>query len=337
MRAPVTCVVADLGGTFLRCAIVFADGSIGTIERFRLGGDALSRTSDIWTEVIDAIAGYVDRHYAKIPPSATIAFAFPGPIAGGKITSAPTVLGGETVTPDVRSLLAARTRREVIVVNDVSAAAWYFGDRISADRFVVVTVSSGIGAKIFDRRHPLGVLDDVPWSGEIGHLVVENHPDAPICDCGGLGHLGALSSARGFERQARLAAAIDPASFSRSANVTHFGATPATLNNEEHLVPALRADDPWSLALLRSAIRPLAQVLRILCVGSGLDAIVLMGGFVEALGEPYAALVRDAVGMLSDCGPARPDMPTPIFLVGAGEEPSLIGAAAYARAYRLVS
>jgi predicted NBD/HSP70 family sugar kinase len=335
---PVTpCVVADLGGTFLRCAIVVGD-AIGNLERIRLPGSADSGRETIWPDIVEIIGAYVARHAEDISPASSIAFAFPGPIVDGGIpASAPTVLGGNGSIPDVRALLSYRTRRDVVILNDVSAGAWYFSQRAPANRFVVVTISSGIGAKIFDRRHPLGVLDDVPSAGEIGHLVVDDDRAAPLCDCGGRGHLGAIASARGFERAVRIAALSDGPGFGRSLNVTRFGATAQKLTNEAHLVPALQAGDPWTVALLRSAVRPLAGVLRTLCVANGLDAIMLMGGFAQALGETYRSLVANAVGSLSDAGPARRDFTHRVFLAAAGEEPSLVGAAAYERMSRLVS
>jgi len=62
-----------------------------------------------------------------------------------------------------------------------------------------------------------------------------------------------------------------------------------------------------------------------------------MGGFAQALGEQYRSLFEDAVGMLSDRGPARADLRSGIILARADEEPSLVGAAAYARMNRFVS
>ncbi len=326
-----TCIVVDLGGTFLRCGLIAEDEALVAVERFRLPGDASSRTETIWPQIVDAIAGYAARHRAKMSLSAPIAFAFPGPIASGRVTVAPTVRGGSFALPDIRAMLADRTRRDVALINDVSAAAWYFGGRFTAERFVVVTISSGVGAKIFDRRHPLGVLDDVPSAGEIGHLVVDPRRAAPLCDCGGRGHLGTFASARGFERGARLAATRDLNAFAHSAAALQFGATTATLNNEAHLVPAVQADDPWSLSLLRESIRPLAIVVRTLCVGSGLDGIVLMGGFVQALGERYRVPFEEAMFSHSDVGPARTNGQMSIVITRPGEEPSLSGAAAFLR------
>lgn len=108
------------------------------------------------------------------------------------------------------------TRRPVVMLNDLSAAAWHLAESTPLNRFLVVTVSSGIGSKIFGRCHPLGVIDDLPYAGEIGHVVVDESSDTLVCDCGGRGHLGAIASGRGIERSARRQAALFPAAFERS-------------------------------------------------------------------------------------------------------------------------
>ena len=149
---------------------------------------------------------------------------------------APTVAGSTAALPDLQSILVNRTGRAVHILNDISAAAWQVSTTLAAKRFMVVTVSSGIGSKIFDRSSSQGVLDDVPYAGEIGHLTVDEAPDAPRCDCGGSGHLGAIASGRGIERQARRLAQSDPA-FRQSVCALQLGGIPETLNNEEHLVP----------------------------------------------------------------------------------------------------
>ena len=116
---------------------------------------------------------------------------------------------------------------------------------------MVVTISSGIGSKIFDRKHPSGVIDSPAWAGEIGHVIADESPDAPRCDCGGLGHLGAIASGRGIERAARRCAMGEPDSFARSMCAVLYGATAFTLNNEEHIVPAAMSGDKWCLEVIR--------------------------------------------------------------------------------------
>src|SRR5262249_33551875 len=157
-----------------------------------------------------------------------IVFSFPGPVAGHRtVLAAPTLFGRETNLAHLAEDLERATGRQVRLVNDVSAAAWYFSTRTTARRFFVVTVSSGIGSKLFDRAHSHVVIDDPPYAGEIGHMVVNSGPEAQLCDCGGFGHLGAIASGRAIEKTARrLSPAIS-----------------TELTNEEHVIPAARAGD----------------------------------------------------------------------------------------------
>jgi predicted NBD/HSP70 family sugar kinase len=320
----------------LRCGIADGQGELTSVERMRLRGDADSRGASVWHEIIEAISVYAARTAPLVSADAPIAFAFPGPVLRGRIpTAAPTVRGGPASLPDISGILAARTQREVLLVNDVSAAAWYFSERTRARRFAVVTVSSGIGAKIFDRAHPLGVFDDVPYAGELGHTVVDAAPDAVMCDCGGRGHLGAIASARGIERGARLRAREDPETFARSACAL-FGATADSLTNEAHLVPSIRAGDRWATELLRRSLVPLSRTLETLAVGCGLDEVILMGGFVQQLGDVYRCALRDILAGLGSRGPAKLDLDNLLRIVQPHDEPSLAGAAAYARLTRAV-
>src|SRR5262249_15592030 len=163
----------------------------------------------------------------------------------------------------------------------------HLSTKTAARRFLVVTVSSGIGGKMFDRGHAAGVIADPPYAGEIGHVVVDDRDDAAPCGCGGGGGPGGnLSRGGGGERGrggrrglAGEAAARDPKSCARSLGATLLGARPATLTNEEHLAPAARAGDPWALAVVREGAAPLARVLVTLITGAGLEKVFLIGGF----------------------------------------------------------
>jgi predicted NBD/HSP70 family sugar kinase len=199
---------------------------------------------------------------------------------------------------------------------------------VAARRFMVVTVSSGIGSKIFDRCHPKGVLDDVVYAGEIGHLVVDESPSAPECDCGGKGHLGAIASGRGIERRARRLAQSTP-SFVQSACAAQFGATPETLNNEEHLVPAARLGDCWALGVVRQCTEPLARVLLAAVFAAGLERVVVIGGLALSLGEVYRDLLQEAVGKRCDYRMMSGRLGE--MIVMGDKDACLLGAAAYAR------
>jgi glucokinase len=181
------------------------------------------------------------------------------------------------------------------MLNDMSAAAWRVSATSKAKRFVVVTISSGIGSKVFDRTSCLGVLDDVPYAGEIGHVVVDSSHGAPQCDCGGTGHLGAIASGRGIERAARQRAAHDGEAFRNSLCASKFGASSTDLNNEEHLVPAALAGDEWALGVIFRCTEPLAKTLAALTAAMGLDLIAVVGGFAQSLGSVYLEILEKSM------------------------------------------
>ena len=282
----------DLGGTYLRCGTV-QHGALSALERVRL--DVLAADGEgVWTAVLEHMAQYVGRAGLGARSAWEIVVSFPGPVLNGSSAlCAPTVRGNGSTTIDFAARLEAITNLPVTLINDVSAATWFLQRRIDADRFAVVTVSSGIGSKLFDRAAGV-VLDHLPYSGEIGHVVVDDDPAAPFCDCGGRGHLGGIASGRGTERLARTIARTDVESF-RASLAASFGTDIEQLTNEDHLVPAARLGDEWTWRVIRTAMRPLAATLASLTYAAGLQRIVVIGGFAQALGRRYASELEDAI------------------------------------------
>jgi len=325
-------ILFDLGGTHLRCAVSGEHGSLTNYYRSRIrtfldGHEARV----VWDNILSEMTDYIESVTGRLDYRTPVFLAFPGPIdAHQRIMHAPTVTGSHAV-PDLRAELMSLTARDVYILNDVSAAAWYFGERLTIGRFMVITVSSGIGSKIFDRRHPEGVLDRLPYAGEIGHFIVDENPDAPRCDCGGIGHLGAIASGRGVERRALHCARLDMPSFERSACVRDFNASLTSLSNEQHLVPAAKAGDEWALRVIRESTRPLARILNCMVLGMGLDGIVIIGGFALSLGSVYLDLVCDLMVECCDYPVLSSYLPELIRLGDVNDEACLKGTAAYAR------
>ncbi|HEY1883274.1 MAG TPA: ROK family protein [Candidatus Cybelea sp.] len=282
-------IAVDAGGTHLRLAVASDDGELHSYARRKISNfHPAANGAELWESILDSIAGYVRDASRDNDTGDAIAFSVPGPVvAGCRLLAAPTILGARAgPIPDIAGELQSRTGRRVHLINDVSAAAWYLSQRLDAERFFVVTVSSGIGGKLYDRRHPDRVLD-TGFAGEIGHIVVDTSPEAPACDCGGRGHLGAISSGRGTQRLARRMARAQPAAFASSRIARRDGAGPAEITNEEHLIPAALAGDAWALSIIRTAAQPLARVLSSLVAAAGLDRIVAIGGFAQRLGPVY--------------------------------------------------
>lgn len=325
-------IVFDAGGTYLRSGALLAGGELRQYGKRRLknhlGGCA---PGEIWSDLSAAILGILKERAPHAPRSLPLVIAFPGPVTRtGRVLSAPSLTGQAGCPYELGAELGRLTGHPVHLLNDMSAATWYLGTRSPSGRFLAVTVSSGIGSKIYDQSRSPAVLDDVPHAGEIGHLVVDDAADAPLCDCGARGHLGAIASGRGIERAARRAAREDPEGFRGSLCARDFGATPERLTNEEHLVPAAARGDAWALAVVRGCTAPLARTICAVLLGAGLDEVAVIGGFAQSLGQPYVRILGEELAKVATYELLRERAVGRIRLAEAGEETCLLGAAAYA-------
>ena len=282
-------------------------------------------------ELLELIRGYVASVADIVGPSDPIIIGFPGPIdSEGRVFAAPTIIGRQFSVPDFRTKVCSATSRPAFLLNDMSAAAWHLSCVTDSTRFIAVTVSSGIGSKLFDRTSSAGVIDDVPYAGEIGHVTVDSDPLALLCDCGSRGHLGAIASGRGMERAARRRAEEDKLAFSQSLCSRQFGAISTKIDNENHLVPAALEGDAWALGVIRQCTKPLAQTLTSITVAAGLDRIVVAGGFAESLGPLYVEILRETMDK-PDSFPGFPVFDSRLIqLCRPDDEIYLLGAATYA-------
>src|SRR5437762_9651069 len=200
--------------------------------------------------------------------------AFAGPIdPAGNVLAAPTLWGARLTSPYPLGQDIARRwpNARVGILNDVTAAGYRYL-RSSGDDFCIVTVSSGIGNKVFANGRPLVGKNGL--GGELGHLRVDDSEGAPICECGGRGHLGAVSSGRAVLACARKA---------RSEALT-----------SGDLVAAFHRNDLWAVRTIERGAGPLGWALAAMHLGVGIERFVLVGGFALALGERYRRLVAEA-------------------------------------------
>ena len=273
-----TDLVFDIGGTTWRAAAW--DGS-GLSRREELEARPLIGTDD---PVEGLIRGLEDLGRAVLGASATpdrVGIAFPGPVdERGRVQAAPT-LWGEALAASVslgERVSQALSGAPVTVANDLTAAGYRY--LRGTEDYALVTVSSGIGNKVFSSGHPL--LGPKHRGGEIGHWRVEEALDAPECDCGGRGHLGAVASGRAtpwaFQRAV--------AEFPELLNVSPLGRTGAPPSNEQ-LAEAYRAGDPLAAQVVEIGARALGSALAVLHVGVGVERFVIIGGFARALGPDY--------------------------------------------------
>ncbi|MCM8780818.1 MAG: UTP--glucose-1-phosphate uridylyltransferase, partial [Candidatus Omnitrophica bacterium] len=205
-------MVFDIGGTSIRAGIFTSEKRI--IDFLKIDSPNLNRLkgnlSDMQSELVSRISDIVEelrsRHHNR--SLNTIGIAFAGPVnSEGLITGAATLWGkkGE----DIRYDLAVAIKQKVsnidnaYILNDNSAAALRYAHELDIEKLCVITIGSGISNKIYDKNHGGILMDEAGLTGEIGHMRIDFSPNAPICDCGKRGLLGALASGRAAERIAR--------------------------------------------------------------------------------------------------------------------------------------
>jgi C7-cyclitol 7-kinase len=322
--------VFDVGGTNLRGALYHAEGDRisreirrPTRSRWdhpdsspRLLQDELLRAL---RELTEAIAG--DRPQA-------LAVAFPGPVdARGRVLAAPTVWGPPAGEPfELQAVLQGLwPSAAVSVLNDLSAAGYRYLDPEHPD-LCLVTVSSGIGHKLFLDGRP--VVGRGGRGGEIGHHRVDPSPYAPLCECGGRGHLGALASGRGVLDLAWREARRDRDGFTRSALAPLVAGEPEAVDTHA-IAQAFRAGDAWTSAVVARGAEPLGLALAGLHTAVGVERFVVIGGFALALGEPYRRLLVEAAR--GGCWDLGQDWDEMIRLGCDDDRSGLIGAGRYAQ------
>ncbi|WP_225828540.1 ROK family protein [Streptomyces naphthomycinicus] len=325
MTADDVFTVLDVGGTTLRVGSwAPATGTLSRVRRVPVDGmhrDPGAPVAVVQQRVVEQIVREVAAHTGGRRPRA-LGVAFAGPItAAGLVLAAPTVWGRRGDPLPLGDLLTRRTGTPAVVVNDLTAAAWRYAATEPGD-FCLLTVSSGIGNKVFRGGEVL--VDADGHGGELGHWVCDLSPDAPLCDCGARGHLGAIASGRGVLAATRRAAHTDGAGFRGSALAALCEGRAELIDNRA-VSEAVRASDPFSTDVLRGTLTPLAQALSGVFTSVGVCRYILMGGFALAVGEPYRRLLVAELVRLGCFGLGPAQIDAMVSLGVADDDHGLIG------------
>ncbi|WP_027342111.1 ROK family protein [Hamadaea tsunoensis] len=308
-------VVMDVGGTTTRTGHYLPDGRVTGVRRVPTAGIGLdpgTPVADLQRRVVEQIAAEAETTLIASGASA-VGIAFAGPVTtAGRVLAGPTVWGGGGVPIDLADLLRDRLGVPVTVVNDLTAAVWRYVSGPGEPPFCLVTVSSGIGNKVYwDGR----VLLDEGHGGELGHWTWRTDADAPPCDCGGRGHLGGIASGRGVLAAARSDARYDHVSYGPRDRLTN-----------EILVAAVRAGDPLATETLRTALRPLAAALTSVFCAIGVRRFRVIGGFATAIGARYAELLTEALHEAGCFGLSPAEIDGLVTMGEPDDDHSLLGA-----------
>jgi predicted NBD/HSP70 family sugar kinase len=324
-------LVLDVGGTNLRLGWYDpASGDIEGVVRHPVVNFLRMRGATV-EQVQEALLAQLRELCAQMAAAAprqvaAVGISFAGPVtADGLVMDAPTIWGRRGAPLALGTRLEAALGVPVHVINDVSAAAWRYAAAID-EPFCLVTVSSGVGNKV--HHHGATLVNRDGYGGEIGHLRVDFAPDAPLCDCGGRGHLGAVASGRGAVEVARRQALAEPERFaaSRLARLSPGGAGEITTHA---IVAALEDGDDFAERCVRHGAMHMARSLAALYAAIGVRRYLFMGGFAQALGQRYLDLLAEELREAGMFGIAPDRIRGLLLMAEADDDHGLIGAGRY--------
>ena len=274
----------DLGGTKILAAIFTPDGSV--ISRAK----QMTHAERGSAEVVDRMAEAVREAAADagIDPSALdgVGVGAPGPIGadGGIVQVAPNL--GWLEFP-LRDELARRLNRPVFLGNDVSVAV-LAEHQVGAGRgtrhMIGIWPGTGVGGGIVADGKLYGGAGQM--AGEIGHITVK--AGGPKCGCGGRGHLEALCSRTAIVKE--IAKHVKRGAKTELSKIAGKDLTQATSGD---LRKAVQRGDKLVIKVLDRTAKYLALGIASAANLLNPELVVLGGGVIEALGEPFVVRIRE--------------------------------------------
>lgn len=309
----------DLGGTKILAGVVSADHQI--LGRGKRNTPAKEGGAAITQAMIECVDEAIFSAGVAREDLVAGGIGSPGPLdvkAGVILFSANLNVKNYPIGPE----LSAYLNRPVLVQNDVHVAG-YAEFRLGAGRgyrdIIAAFVGTGIGGCVI-----LGgeiMTGSTGNAGEIGHMVVK--AGGPRCGCGAKGCMEALASKTAIQRRINKAV--------RRGIPTALGEKMVRKGGRlksGDLADAVAARDPVAVKAAQRAAHFLGLGLGGLVNVLGPEIVIIGGGVVNALGDPWVDLTRTAARtqILTD-----PDGQIKIERAALGDDAGILGAALLAR------
>lgn len=308
----------DLGGTFVKTALVSEDGQILAKTSLPSEGDkGPDRVMDVMAQSVDRV---VDE--AKINRSALRACGVgaPGPMnwRTGVVYSPPNLKGWKDVP--LSDAMGRRISMPVYVDNDANVACfgeYWSGAGQGVDSMCMLTLGTGVGGGIVVFGRLLRGIDGT--AAEVGHLKVQR--DGRPCGCGGNGCLESYASVTGLVRTAEegLSSGVESV-----LNELKAKGDPIT---GKRVSEAAEAGDAFARSVIEETGRWIGIGIASLINLLNPERIVIGGGMIDA-GEMLFKPMRETAAKEAFDVPAKR---AEIVTAALGGDAGVIGAAGCAR------
>jgi len=274
----------DLGGTKIYSTVVDDKGKILASARKKTKAELGFKS------VVTRIAKCIEEAVAKAgidyeTQVLTIGIGSPGPLdlTEGKIIETPNLKWKDA---PLRAKLEERLNKKVTIDNDCNVGIlgeYAYGAGHGAKHMIGLFIGTGIGGGIIiDGKLLHGYNQN---AGELGHVILD--PNGPLCGCGVNGHLEAFASRLAIEREIRVAElhGIPTKIFENGDKTERI--------RSKRIAEAFAAGDAAvKPAVIKSATYVGYAVASFLNIFNP-QVVVIGGGVVEAIGEPYVKVVRE--------------------------------------------
>lgn len=312
-------VGVDLGGTKILAGVVSADHRI--LGRGKRNTPAKEGGPAILQAMTECVNEALEASGVSRDDIAAAGIGSPGPLdvhAGVILFSANLNVKNYPIGPELSAVLD----RPVMVQNDVRVGG-YAEFRLGAGRgyrdVIAAFVGTGIGGCIIQGGEI--VSGSTGNAGELGHMVVK--AGGPLCGCGAKGCMEAMASKTAIQRRVNKAVrrgtpTVLTAKMARKGGRLKSG----------DLAEAVAAKDPVALRAVQRAAHYLGIGLGGLVNVLGPEIVIIGGGVVNALGDPWVDLARTSARTQILTDPAGH---IKIERAALGDDAGILGAALLAR------
>jgi len=274
----------DLGGTKIYSAVVDRQGKIhGAARKKTKAEQGFESTVN---RIVQCAHEAVAEAGVSMDAILAVGVGSPGPLdlKAGKIIETPNLKWKDA---PIRDLLQQAFNRPVNVDNDGNVGIlgeYTYGAGHGAKHMVGLFIGTGIGGGVMVEGKLLHGYNEN--AAELGHMILDPH--GPKCGCGNRGCLEAFASRLAIEREIRSAVAkgvktkvLDNLK-DKNARIRSRRLAEAFADNDPAVAPAIRLSAEYvgyGVASLLNIFNP--------------EVIVLGGGVVEAIGDPYVEIARE--------------------------------------------